>query len=604
MIWWLGVVVLVAVQGFVAHTASRPELRPAFVGLVALGSALVLVLYRHRRAPLGLPLVLGVAIVLRALVFPLLPTLSDDAFRYVWDGLLQAEGLNPFLLRPDAPALATLREAGRFAQLNSPAFFSVYPPVSQLTFWVGSQIGSTWEAHYYAIKGVATTVELGGLAVVGRLVGGRALLLYAWHPLVAVEVAGQAHTEALLVGLVFVALYAWSRRRPAWAGAAIAAAGWVKLFPFGFLPLLGGRKGWRWGLPAVLVAGLLALPYAHPEVVGNVRSSLDLYVRYFEFNAGPYYAVKGVMRFFTGEDWSKQIGPLFRWMLLLSVPVLYAVAYRWRWPLWRGVWWVSGLVLFWSTTVHPWYLLLPLALVPFAPAAAAPWFWLAACSAGTYLVYTHDVYWPFVWLGWGGFGLLMGWRHRRDLLAAVQRLRAEAKVRQIAGVLPSRASRPVHILDLGAGEGYVGEAIARRTGAQVMLADVRPSNRTDLPFTLVEGRLPFEDERFDATVLYYVLHHAADPERVVREALRVTRGPVIIAESVFDGPVNHAVLRFLDVWANRLRSGGAMRAQEEHLCFRTVDGWQSLFGSLGAHVERTWRRGRWLHRRAYFVLGK
>jgi SAM-dependent methyltransferase len=168
--------------------------------------------------------------------------------------------------------------------------------------------------------------------------------------------------------------------------------------------------------------------------------------------------------------------------------------------------------------------------------------------------------------------------------------------------LPETGGR---VLDLGAGEGYVGEAAAHLTGAAVSLADVLPLNRTALPFTrLVGERLPFSDEHFDTTLLIFVLHHAENPRRLLSEAVRVSRDSVILAESVHGGPFHHRLLTRLDKAANRLRSGGAMSAQESHLHFRTEEGWKRLIGELGLTVTASRRRGRLIHRQVYLRVEK
>ena len=79
-------------------------------------------------------LVIGFALVLRLAVFWLPPILSDDAYRYVWDGLVQAEGYNPYLHTPDSPELEALHDEPVYAELNSPDRYTVYPPVSQTRF--------------------------------------------------------------------------------------------------------------------------------------------------------------------------------------------------------------------------------------------------------------------------------------------------------------------------------------------------------------------------------------------------------------------------------------------------------------------------------------
>jgi SAM-dependent methyltransferase len=288
-----------------------------------------------------------------------------------------------------------------------------------------------------------------------------------------------------------------------------------------------------------------------------------------------------------------------------------------------------GAFLFLSTTVHPWYLLgiLPFALVAGTDAAPGfraarrvvrktpardtpswPWVWLSVASIGTYLLYTGGPYWPWVAAGWGGAALLGAravWRKGGSTtgdvilcwvdraLQAAQRRRADRKVDRLAPYLRTafeasdhgRSGRP-RVLDLGAGEGYVGRAVERRYRARVQLCDLIDLCRVDLPHDRYDGRtLPYPDDTFDATVLYFVLHHAEDPERVLSEALRVTRGRVIVVESVVTGPLQHRALHAADRLANRLRSANTMRPQEEHLDFRPTDDWIQAAHSLGAHVD-------------------
>ena len=91
---------------------------------------------------------------------------------------------------------------------------------------------------------------------------------------------------------------------------------------------------------------------------------------------------------------------------------------------------------------------------------------------------------------------------------------------------------------------------------------------------------------------------------MLAEALRVTRRRVIVAESVYEKAWDRRLLAFLDRRANRLRSGGAMAAQEAHLHFRTAAAWRALFEHVGAEVLDEKRRGRWVHKQALFVLAK
>ncbi|GIV58310.1 MAG: hypothetical protein KatS3mg042_1223 [Rhodothermaceae bacterium] len=570
-----------------------------FVAAALVAGGLMVLLWR--RGGYGMRTVLLLGIVLRLAVLWLPPTLSDDAYRYVWDGLLQVEGINPYRYVPEDPALAGFHDEPIYGRLNSSRFYSVYPPLSQVFFAVaGLFYGFGWEVSYYVLKVLLAGMEFGAMLLLARMIPARRMILYAWNPLVVIETAGQAHTEAVMLFFLVLALWLARRRRGSAAAAALTCAGWVKLYPFVLLPFLWRRFRWRAVWPPVLVSAVLVLPYFDPAIPGHVAASLDLYVRYFEFNAGLYYGVKKVLLVWTGEDWSKTLGPLFRMVFLAALPVLYVLDVRRRWPLHRAFVWTLGAFFVCATTVHPWYLLGLLAVSMLAPRPSWHWLWLGGASIGTYLLYVDGPYWPFVVLGWGGWAVLAAIRYADPVLQRLQRRRARRKFEAIRDLIPASAAS---VLDLGAGEGYVGEEVGRRLGARVHLADVVDMNRTRLPHTVYDGRrLPFADRAFDVTILYFVLHHCADPEAVLREALRVSRHGVIVAESVYETEPERRRLAFLDRWANRLRSGGRMRAQEAHLHFRTVAGWRELFDRLGAAVVAEKRRGRWIHRQAFFRL--
>jgi ubiquinone/menaquinone biosynthesis C-methylase UbiE len=159
------------------------------------------------------------------------------------------------------------------------------------------------------------------------------------------------------------------------------------------------------------------------------------------------------------------------------------------------------------------------------------------------------------------------------------------------------------VLDIGAGEGYVGWEISRQTSAEVVLCDVRKSNRTPLPFDVLDsGPLPYDSETFDVSILVFVLHHAARPESLLAEARRVARHDIVVVESVFTNCIEHRLLIFLDRLANRIRSKDEMRAQEDQLEHRTADGWREMFEQVGLGVEAEIHSGRFPHRIAAFRL--
>ncbi len=183
-----------------------------------------------------------------------------------------------------------------------------------------------------------------------------------------------------------------------------------------------------------------------------------------------------------------------------------------------------------------------------------------------------------------------------NILQALMRRRAQQKALRLLPHVPAGTRT---ILDLGAAEGYVGEALERRTGASVTLADVVPLNRTALPFVTVgEGPLPFRDRAFDVTVLAYVLHHARDAEGVMGEARRVTRGRILVLESVVETAGDRWIFEKLDRFANGLRSGGVM---DRFLDPRSLEDWIAVFATQN-NITIAERFGQWPHCQAMFVL--
>jgi len=386
--------------------ASAEVTWPVLVVTAFLGGGGVVLLWR--RDALSMDTVLLGALVLRLAYLPLGPGLTDDLFRYIWDGWLQWEGINPYAYIPSDPELETYQRAPLYERLNSRQYYSIYPPLSQLFFAAAGGLyeEGSWIPAYYALKGLFVAVECGGVLLLARLTTARNVLLYAWNPLVLIETAGQGHTEALLIPLVFGALWAVRRGRGGLASLAIAAAGLVKLYPFALGPYLIRRFGWRAVWPGMLLVLVVSLPYAAPYTLPHIKASADLFAELFEFNAGPYYAVKHLLWAWTGADWSKTIGPLFRGLFLAALPVLYGLD-AWRdWSFRRAALLLLGCLFVLSTTVHPWYLLPVIGLSVMGPAPSWHWLWLGLCSIGTYLFYIDGPYWVWVWAGWGGAGVL------------------------------------------------------------------------------------------------------------------------------------------------------------------------------------------------------
>ena len=187
------------------------------------------------------------------------PFLSSDLFRYVWDGRVQAHGINPYLYLPAAPQLEFLRDDEIYASTNrSEEAPTIYPPMAQLIF---AAIGQTWSS-LTMVKLVMTgfeTVTIGCLTLLLRRAGMAmaGVLVYAWNPLPIWEYAGNGHIDAASLGFIALAMLVASTRRRNWAGAVLGLAILCKLLPAALFPAFWRR--WDWWTLGGCVAVILLL---------------------------------------------------------------------------------------------------------------------------------------------------------------------------------------------------------------------------------------------------------------------------------------------------------------------------------------------------------
>jgi alpha-1,6-mannosyltransferase len=191
------------------------------------------------------------------------PQLSDDIYRYIWDGRTQAAGINPYRYVPADTALAPLRDEAIYPNINRRDYArTIYPPVAQAVFLVVTRVRESVTTMKVAFVGfeIITLYALAVLLAAFGLPRQRALI-YAWHPLVVWETAGSGHVDALAITFVMLALLARYYQRETAVGVALACAALVKLFPAVLFPALYRRWGWKMPTAFVLTIILAYLPY-------------------------------------------------------------------------------------------------------------------------------------------------------------------------------------------------------------------------------------------------------------------------------------------------------------------------------------------------------
>ncbi len=201
----------------------------------------------------------GLALAVRLALVPSAPFMSSDVYRYVWDGRVQAAGLNPYEYVANDPALARLRDTAIYPNINRLDYaHTIYPPAAQLLFWAASATGGSVAATKLALL----LAEAAGIAALWRVLvlaglPSARLLIYAWNPLAIWSFAADGHVDAAAVGLLGLALLARAAGRQGLTGALLGGAVLVKFLPVVVAPALWRRWGWR--LPAACALTMAAL---------------------------------------------------------------------------------------------------------------------------------------------------------------------------------------------------------------------------------------------------------------------------------------------------------------------------------------------------------
>ena len=350
------------------------------------------------------------AILMRFSLIAALPNLSDDVYRFIWDGRLIWQGINPF---DHMPRHYQELDPALFSQLNSPDYYTVYPPLAQLSFTaaVGLFPQSILGAAV-VLKIIHAALDTGAILLLERLaprfgLPRKAALIYALNPLIIIELTGNLHFEAAMV--FFLALALWLMSRNQWSRAAWAWAGAIsaKLLPLLFLPFLIRRLGWprllSWSLLLGAALLLLFAPLLNGLFFGNIGTSLNLYFQKFEFNASVYYLLRWLGFQIKGYNLIQTIGPVLAMLVLSTV-----LALAWR-EKGRSVerlpeMWLFAITIYLalSPVVHPWYLALPV----FFSALSRyryPLLW-SALAPLSYLAYRQTPVEEAAWVLWIQYG--------------------------------------------------------------------------------------------------------------------------------------------------------------------------------------------------------
>jgi len=331
------------------------------------------------------------AIIFRVVFLFAIPNLSQDFYRFIWDGRMIIQGFNPYLYTPESfininifPIAQAQELYNGMGELNG-SHFTNYPPIKQLVFMIAALLSGK------SIIGSAIVFRIFILAAdIGTLYFGKKLLerlnlpthnifWYLLNPLIIIELSGNLHFEGIMIFFLVWSLYLLHSGKWKWAAIVFALSISVKLIPLLLLPLFfkyfiqhrftksafATSKTLRndiinlTGFYAIVVLTTLLLftPFFSSEFINNYTKTVALWFSDFEFNASIYYIARSIGYAITGYNEIAIIGkfiPLITIISALGFTFLrknYGVQ-----QLIISMLFVTTLYYFTSTTIHPWYI--------------------------------------------------------------------------------------------------------------------------------------------------------------------------------------------------------------------------------------------------------
>ncbi|MBT7704027.1 MAG: mannosyltransferase [Polaribacter sp.] len=354
--------------------------------------------------PFNFKYLAGISILFRLVILFQIPNLSQDFYRFIWDGRMILEGLNPYLSLPETyiqQGLKPISEAVTLyegmGELNG-SHYTNYPPLHQICFLIAALFSSK------SILGSIVVLRvLIILADIGILYFGKKLLeklnlpvqnifWYVLNPFIIIEMTGNLHFESIMLFFLVCALYKLTQKKWRFAGVLIAGSISVKLIPFLFLPLFcqwftkpknlenkleqindkssNGLQREKWNLSFTGIKNLIAfygiilvtiialfLPFYSPELISNYLKSVGLWFQKFEFNASFYYLFREIGYLFRGWNEIAIIGKITPILTLIFIG--YLTFFRKNSSIRQlitALLFGSSFYYFTTTTMHPWYL--------------------------------------------------------------------------------------------------------------------------------------------------------------------------------------------------------------------------------------------------------
>ena len=395
--------------------------------------------YVLKKEKMNLSFLMGTAILFRLIFLFAIPNLSQDFYRFIWDGRMILEGINPFISIPETfvekgniPINQGMELYRGMGQLSG-SHYTNYPPLNQFNFLIAAVFSNT------SIVGAVIVMRLQIiLADIGIIYFGKKILkqlnlphhlifLYALNPLIIIELTGNLHFESVMLVFLVWSLHLLLKGRWIWSAIILGLSVSVKLIPLLFLPLffqwftsrislpsqtnvsiktqvqktsflwVGLSKLVLFGMIVVFVNIILFIPFVSTDLVNSYTGTIGLWFQNFEFNASLYYIARAIGYTFRGWNEIAVIGKI---MPALTCMFLIIITFfrKNRSPKQLISALLLGLTCYYvtTTTVHPWYLA-PLVLLSVFTTYRYPLVWSVVIVL-SYNAYGNELWRENLWL--------------------------------------------------------------------------------------------------------------------------------------------------------------------------------------------------------------
>lgn len=323
-------------------------------------------IFSRQSTSLGSGLLLAMAARGVSLFFD--PLLSDDYFRFIWDGMLLHEGVHPMAYTPaylmQHPEIASVNEA-LYNQLNSQNYYSVYPPVAQWIFRLSYEInGMRIGGHvlFYKVLLIATDAVIAYLLyriLLLKKQPTQRVLWYALNPLILLEFTGNLHMDGIMIAGLLSAVYLADKKSILWSSLLMAFSVLSKMLTLILIPFMPHKLYWKKMIFFSTLSFSISMLILYLSFGSNTgwMESVRLWFISFEFNASIYYLAREMGYWIKGYNTIEKTGPLMALLTLCGIG-LYWMRYIWKQsPDWStAMLFVLTFYFLMATTVHPWYL--------------------------------------------------------------------------------------------------------------------------------------------------------------------------------------------------------------------------------------------------------